>query len=126
MSESPAEVRAISAITLTTGNMARALRFYQDLGFRLHHGGPDSNFSSLTGGSSFVNLIPQGPDRGHGWWGRVIFHVSDVDAFYRRALERGYRPEDEPRDAEWGERYFHITDPDGNELSFAKPLNAEW
>ena len=22
----------------------------------------------------------------------------------------------------WGERYFHIADPDGHELSFAKPL----
>ena len=27
-----------------------------------------------------------------------------------------------PRDAEWGERYFHLTDPDGHELSFARPL----
>ncbi len=26
------------------------------------------------------------------------------------------------RDAEWGERFFHLTDPDGNELSFAWPL----
>ena len=25
-------------------------------------------------------------------------------------------------DAEWGEHYFHIADPDGHELSFAKPL----
>ncbi|MEC8370717.1 MAG: VOC family protein, partial [Pseudomonadota bacterium] len=23
-----------------------------------------------------------------------------------------------------GERYFHITDPDGHELSFARPLDA--
>jgi uncharacterized glyoxalase superfamily protein PhnB len=22
-----------------------------------------------------------------------------------------------PRDAEWGERFFHLTDPDGHELS---------
>ncbi|MEC7657646.1 MAG: VOC family protein, partial [Pseudomonadota bacterium] len=27
-------------------------------------------------------------------------------------------------DASWGERYFHITDPDGHELSFAHPLDA--
>ncbi|MEE9270499.1 MAG: VOC family protein, partial [Candidatus Krumholzibacteria bacterium] len=26
--------------------------------------------------------------------------------------------------AEWGERYFHITDPDGHELSFARPLSS--
>jgi uncharacterized glyoxalase superfamily protein PhnB len=29
---------------------------------------------------------------------------------------------EEPRDAEWGERYFHLTDPDGHELSFARPI----
>ena len=26
------------------------------------------------------------------------------------------------RDAEWGERFFHLTDPDGHELSFAWPM----
>jgi hypothetical protein len=31
----------------------------------------------------------------------------------------GYRPDTAPRDAEWGERFFHLTDPDGHELSFA-------
>jgi uncharacterized glyoxalase superfamily protein PhnB len=29
-----------------------------------------------------------------------------------------------PHDAEWGERYFHVTDPDGHELSFAWPLRS--
>jgi len=29
---------------------------------------------------------------------------------------------DMSRDAERGERYFHLLDPDGHELSFAKPL----
>jgi hypothetical protein len=29
-----------------------------------------------------------------------------------------------PRDAEWGERFFHLIDPDGHELSFARPLLA--
>ena len=33
-------------------------------------------------------------------------------------------PDTEPRDAEWGERFFHVTDPDGHELSFARPLGA--
>ena len=34
----------------------------------------------------------------------------------------GYRIEAPPHDAEWGERFFHVTDPDGHELSFAWPL----
>ena len=52
----------------------------------------------------------------------MIFHVSDVDAFHRRALEQGLAPTTTPGDAPWGERYFHISDPDGHELSFARPL----
>jgi hypothetical protein len=27
-----------------------------------------------------------------------------------------------PRDASWGERYFHMLDEDGHELSFARQL----
>ena len=52
----------------------------------------------------------------------MILYHSDVDALYARVLAAGYRPDTPPRDAEWGERYFHITDPDGHELSFAWPL----
>ena len=53
---------------------------------------------------------------------RVIFHVDDVDALYAVVLAGGFAPEAPPRDASWGERYFHLTDPDGHALSFAKPL----
>jgi uncharacterized glyoxalase superfamily protein PhnB len=45
-----------------------------------------------------------------------------VDALYARAVARGLSPQFAPRDATWGERYFHLTDPDGHELSFARPL----
>jgi uncharacterized glyoxalase superfamily protein PhnB len=31
----------------------------------------------------------------------------------------GSRIEAPPRDAEWGERFFHLTDPEGHGLSFA-------
>ena len=30
--------------------------------------------------------------------------------------------ENEPTNAAWGERYFHIRKPDGYQLSFAKPI----
>ncbi|MGH9996937.1 MAG: VOC family protein [Nitrososphaeraceae archaeon] len=32
--------------------------------------------------------------------------------------------ENEPTDASWGERYFHIRDPDGYLLSFAQLINV--
>jgi uncharacterized glyoxalase superfamily protein PhnB len=43
---------------------------------------------------------------------------------YQRAWAAGLQSSTEPRDAEWAERYFHLTDPDGHELSFARPLQC--
>ena len=100
--------------------MARSIEFYEKLGFELLYGDGDSEFSSLKAGEAFVNLtISSGYE--HRWWGRVIFRVDGVDAHYRALLEEGLEPQ-APRDASWGERFFHVTDPDGHELSFAEPL----
>jgi uncharacterized glyoxalase superfamily protein PhnB len=118
-------LRSISAVTLATHDMARAVRFYRSLGFMLHYGGEDAEFTSFHVGSGHLNLIATPPERRCSWWGRVIFHVDDVDALYGRAVQRGLEPAAPPQDAAWGERYFHITDPDGHELSFAKPLGPD-
>jgi len=117
-------IEGISAVTLATHDMARAVRFYIDLGFALRYGGEGAPFTSLSAGRGYLNLVAQPPERGWSWWGRVIFYVTDVDAVYARALALGLRPEAPPRDAPWGERYFHLTDPDGHQLSFARPLPA--
>jgi len=51
----------------------------------------------------------------------MIFYVSDVDRFWAYLKEQGLRPQ-RPQDASWGERYFHLSDPDGHELSFARSI----
>ncbi len=116
-----AHVESLSAITLATVDMVRAVRFCEALGFRIVHGGANEAFTSFALGDSFLNLTSEmhGPIR---WWGRVIIYVSDVDAFYRMPKDHGIEPQFEPRDAPWNERYFHLTDPDGHELSFARLL----
>jgi catechol 2,3-dioxygenase-like lactoylglutathione lyase family enzyme len=116
------QIESIGAVTLATHDMARAVRFYSALGFSLRYGGASAAFTSFHSGSGHLNLIAVPADRRWSWWGRVIFYASDVDDAYRRAVAWGLRPQFAPRDAEWGERYFHITDPDGHELSFAKLL----
>jgi catechol 2,3-dioxygenase-like lactoylglutathione lyase family enzyme len=118
----PVTIEAISAITLATHDMARAVAFYRALGFRLLYGGADADFTSFAAGGGYLNLIAQPAERRWSWWGRAIFHVDDVDALYRAALAAGLAPSTAPADAPWGERYFHLTDPDGHELSFARPL----
>jgi uncharacterized glyoxalase superfamily protein PhnB len=115
-------IESISAITLATHDMARAVDFYAMLGSELIYGGAASSFTSFRAGTSYLNLIAQPPQRQWTWWGRAIFHVSDVDALHTHIVASGYRPDTAPRDAAWGERFFHLTDPDGHELSFARPL----
>ena len=115
-------IEGISAITLGTHEMGQAVRFYRTLGFEVLHGDEASSFTSLRAGVSYLNLIAQPAERRWSWWGRVIFYVADVDALYDRALAAGYQPATVPQDAEWGERFFHLIDPDGHELSFARPL----
>jgi len=115
-------IESISAVTLATHNMARAVAFYRMLGFEIvHGGGDDAVFTSFWAGTGFLNLVSQPAERNF-WWGRFIFYHSDVDSLYASVIAAGYRPDTAPRDAEWGERFFHLTDPDGHELSFAWPL----
>ena len=115
-------IEALSAITLATHDMGRAVAFYETLGFERLYGGESAAFTSFRAGDGYLNLILEPRAARPSWWGRVIFHVADVDQTYRRSLSAGLEPEAPPRNAEWGERYFHILDPDGHELSFARPL----
>jgi len=115
-------LEAVSAITLATRDMAGAVAFYEALGFVLKSGGPEAPFTSFRAGTGYLNLTKVSPEMTWSWWGRVIFYVDDVDAQYARARLAGLAATFAPRDAAWGERYFHILDPDGHELSFARPL----
>ena len=114
-------IEGISAITLATHDMGRAVKFYRLLGFELLYGGENAAFTSFRAGTGYLNLIAEPVSRRWSWWGRVIFYTAEVDGLYARALAAGLAPESAPRDAEWGERFFHLTDPDGHELSFAWP-----
>ncbi len=118
-------IESLSAVTLATSDMAVAVRFYEAVGFHRIAGGPTAAFTTFRVGASFLNLQldPAHPPVAH-VWGRAIFWVENVDECYTRARTAGYAPASPPADAPWGERYFHIRDPDGHELSFARPLDT--
>ena len=98
--------------------------FYRSLGFQMLYGGVDADFTSFQAGTGFLNLqLTSDEQPRQSIWGRVVFWVDDVDEMYQRVLGSRYEPETQPADAPWGERYFHVRDPDGHELSFARPLD---
>ena len=75
-------IKSISAVTLATHDMARAVRFYRMLGFEVVHGGETGASTSFRAGRSYLNLVAQPAERQWSWWGRVIFYHSDVDALH--------------------------------------------
>jgi len=78
------EIRSISAVTLATSDMGRAVRFYSALGFRIRYGGETAAFTSFNVGQGWLNLSTA-PDLGSSSGGvRVIFYVDDVDSAPRR------------------------------------------
>ncbi len=75
------KVERISAVTFRVSNMNASVQFYRDvLGMEVLYAGGTAGFSSLRAkdaDSAILNL-EQG-ERVNGW-GRLIFHVADVDA----------------------------------------------
>ncbi len=116
---------SLSAVTLATADMAASVAFYDALDLDLVHGGAAAGFTTYRlGPTSFLNL-----QLDPGWtplervWGRFIVWVDDVDAVHARLVAAGVRPQFPPSDAPWGERYFHVRDPAGHEVSIARPLS---
>jgi uncharacterized glyoxalase superfamily protein PhnB len=115
-------IKGISAVTLATHDMRRAVKFYRLLDLPVVHGGEEASFTSFRVGDNFLNLILEPPEVEWSWWGRLILYHAEIDALHARLVAAGCRPDSAPCDAEWGERFFHITDLDGHQLSFAWPL----
>jgi hypothetical protein len=80
------------------------------------------------GSSSDFSKIPElGKTRASEDFGRIICHTKNVDRLYSYMKQDDYISkhiviENEPTNATWGERFFHIREPNGYQLSFAKPL----
>jgi hypothetical protein len=81
------------------------------------------------GSASDFSKIPElGKTRASADFGGIIFHIENVDGLYSYMKQDEYISqsfivfENEPTNAPWGERFFHIREPNGYELSFAQPL----
>jgi catechol 2,3-dioxygenase-like lactoylglutathione lyase family enzyme len=108
----------ISGVTLAVCEMAESVVFYQKLGFDVSYGGPAASFTTMRAGQSVINLRQAASSSGSSW-NRVILRVRGVDALHRDLVEKGLGPS-APKDAEWGERYFEIPDPQGVVISCAE------
>ena len=139
------KIYKISAVTLIIENMKRSCRFYSQIpGFKLVYGGSsDDTFTTFEIEQEHIskmclNLelsITNNNNNHHHQrkrknFGRIIFYTEDVDRLYsyfrsNKNISNLISFENEPTNAAWGERYFHIREPDGYQLSFAKPIHKK-
>jgi catechol 2,3-dioxygenase-like lactoylglutathione lyase family enzyme len=121
-------------------------------GFKLAHGvKPSDHFTTfeiakeIKGITTYLNLelinkeqddrshshrksnLGRGKTGGSEDFGRIIFYTENVDKLYSYMKNDEYISksiifESEPTDASWGERFFHIRETNGYQLSFAQPL----
>jgi uncharacterized glyoxalase superfamily protein PhnB len=131
------KVSKISAITIFTKNMKNSCMFYSNIPkFELTYGGPDTNFSTFRISESpemFLNIELstsnlKNENISDNDYCRIIFHTEDVDALYYYlrnddTVSNLGKFETKPTDAEWGERFFQMQDPDGYPIVFATPIS---
>jgi catechol 2,3-dioxygenase-like lactoylglutathione lyase family enzyme len=142
------KVYQISAITIKVKDKEKSCSLYSKIpGFRLTYGGePSDSLTTFEIGegskttylnlerieddersSDFSKKSDVGKTRGSEDFGKVIFHTEKVDKLYSYMKQDEYISkyivfENKPINAPWGERFFHIREPNGYQLSFAKPL----
>jgi len=109
----------VGKLTPMRSNISRFSR--GTLGLKVLYGDENTYFSSLQTLGTKDTILNLEKGQVTPVWGRIIFYVKDVDRFWTYMKEKEFGPA-RPRDAAWGEWYFHLHDPDGHELSFAQPM----
>ena len=128
------KVTKISAITLRISDMKKSVEFYSKIpNFKIVYGGSDSWFTSFLiddVAKSYINLRINEVATEATHWSRIVFYVDDVDELFAymendETISVLGKLESKPENASWGERFFHMLDPDGYKISFAAPIGDE-
>ena len=126
------KVSKISAVTLLVSDMERSVNFYSKIpNFKIVYGGSEAQFTSFLIDDTVKSYLNLKLGKTHSTdFGRIIFYVDDVDEFFTymqndETISVLGKLESKPQDATWGERFFHMLDPDGYKLSFATPIGDE-
>jgi len=114
-------------VAIVVRDMTAALRFYRLLGLDIPTGQDAEAYIeiSLPNGLRMAweklemvkEIYPNWTDQVSGHRMKVAYKCAspaDVDALYELVIQNGYPSYKAPWDAEWGQRYAVVIDPDGN------------
>ena len=123
--------RGSTSVSITVKDMHKSLAWYQNVvGFGVERSVERDGrpvFVALKAGDVRLSL---NQDDGAKGWERIkgqgfsinIWTTEDIDAIANRIKASGGTLDSEPVDADWGARYFRLTDPDGFKLAVLKSL----
>ena len=121
-----------AAPVLLSSDVARTAAWFRDaLGWEceLFHDPPDFGIAKRDE-TRIMFALCETPERIVPNWRivekmwNVYVRVDDVDALYAEILERGVEVDYSLYDAPHGMREFGLTDPDGHDIAFGRPLAA--
>ncbi|MZD05154.1 glyoxalase [Streptomyces sp. SID5785] len=118
MNENPVR---LDAIGIATSDLSASLAFYRRLGLVFPEGAERLPHveTELPGGVRLMfDPVEGAQDLGRGRIGLAFLcdGPGGVDAAYKELTAAGHHGEAEPWDAEWGQRYAVVHDPDGNQV----------
>ncbi len=114
----------LNALGIVTSDMARSIRFYRSLGLDVPDTPDEGHVDAfLPNGVRFMldsEAVVRGfrPDWKRETGNQIGLALecaspAEVDEIYARVTAEGFDGEKEPWDADWGQRYAQLRDPDG-------------
>jgi catechol 2,3-dioxygenase-like lactoylglutathione lyase family enzyme len=123
------DLKSVSGFTLYVKDLDVSADFYETLGFKVEKQEEGHAFVRLNWFT--IDLVDQMKENksefqkeaGSEPKGSGIFiniSVGDVDEYYKKVVDKGFKPSSQPRDWPWGNREFVLRDPDGYKLVMFK------
>jgi predicted enzyme related to lactoylglutathione lyase len=121
----------IAAVAVTAADLARAVAFYELLGFRFPPVGADDQHIEAESGirlmidsASLITELNGEPPRAGNTSGFAVLMAApaEVDDAVERVTAAGHTVVHPPFDAPWGQRYATVADPDGYRVDLFCPL----
>lgn len=115
------------APVLSVSDVAASLSYYCDvLGFdEAFRWGEPLYYAGVCRGAVALHLTSAEERRAHRGLGILSLFVEDADVAHRELAARGANVTVEIADRPYGMRDFMVEDPDGNQLAWGSPLDAE-
>jgi catechol 2,3-dioxygenase-like lactoylglutathione lyase family enzyme len=115
---------SLTGLTLHVEDVERSTDFYTRIpGAVLVHHRP-GDFALLQVGEGRLGLLSARflAKGAPGFHMEFSSTLSGVDQLYEQVRAAGIEPDGPPANRSWGERTFHVSDPDGNRIEFDSQL----